>query len=98
MANCAILLILVGCSAASPAQVEQVSTYECSGGKTFTVRRDPTVATVDYGEQSFQLSRRSSSLGMRYSSKGASLIIDGDFAVFATDKILNLKLCKERLT
>ena len=34
-------------------------------------------------------------MGTRYSADGASLIVDGDMAVFVTEKVLNLKLCRE---
>ena len=93
--GCAALLTMVGCSAPSAARSARFATYECSGGKAFTVKRDEARATVRYDEQSYELSRRKSSLGTRYSADGASLIVDGDMAVFVTERVLNLKLCRE---
>jgi hypothetical protein len=93
--SCAALLMMVGCSAPSAARGARIVTYKCAGGRTFTVKRDADRATVNYGEQSYDLSRRKSSLGTRYSANGASLIVDDDVAVFVTERVLDLRVCRE---
>jgi hypothetical protein len=69
------------------------ATYDCANGKSFSVVRSRQLATVEIDSETYELSRRSSSMGVRYSSPQASLIIDGDFAVFASEKIIDLRLC-----
>lgn len=93
---CAALLLVVGCSAPTSAHTRSASLYECSGGRTFAVTRDARAATVHYRDTRYELQRRTSSLGVRYSSPKASLIIDGDVAVFVTERILDLHVCSAR--
>ena len=92
--GCVAMLAMVGCSAPSVARSSRITTYECSGGRAFTVHRGHDTATVDYEERSYELSRRASSMGVRYSADGASLIVDGDVAVFVTERVLDLKVCQ----
>ena len=87
----AALLLLVGCSPVSAKA--SVATYDCANGKSFSVVRSRQAATVEIDSEKYELSRRSSSMGVRYSSPQASLIIDGDLAVFASEKIIDLRLC-----
>lgn len=89
----AAIFMMVGCSAPSAARTELLSTYECANGKAFIVSRDKDFATVDFEEQSYRLARQSSSMGIRYSSGDASLIIDGTLAVFATNSVFDLRMC-----
>ena len=79
----------------SAARGAPIVTYECAGGRAFTVKRDASRATVEYEEQSYELPRRNSSLGTRYSADGASLIVDGDVAVFVTERVIDLRICRE---
>ena len=88
----AALVVLVGC-AGSLAARSAVSTYECANGKSFSVRKTADGATVEFENEVFTLSKRKSSLGSRYSSDGASLVIDGDLAVFASETVLDLRMC-----
>ena len=90
-----VVLALVGCSSPTSARGGRIATYECAGGKAFTVRRDAKVAMVEYDDQSYRLDRRTSSMGVKYSSDEASLIIDGDLAVFVAETVLDLKLCRD---
>lgn len=87
----AALLLLVGCSPMSAKASN--ATYDCANGRSFSVVKSKQAATVEIEDQKYELTRRESSMGTRYSSGDASLIIDGDFAVFVTEKIIDLRLC-----
>jgi hypothetical protein len=41
-------------------------------------------AVVDFNNQRYELPSKRMSIGKRYTNSSATLIIDGDFAVFAT--------------
>ena len=87
----AAIIMLASCS---PIQAHAAaSTYECANGKSFSVTQTSDGARVEFANRTYELTRRSSSMGTRYSSPEASLIVDGDLAVFATQRIFDLRLC-----
>jgi hypothetical protein len=90
----AFFFMLVGCSAPSPASPANVSVYHCKGGRSITVREAPDAATVEYGKQRFELTRRPSTLAVKYASAEATLMIDGDFASFVSEAIYDLQGCR----
>lgn len=91
------LAILGGCAAALPSCAVSAKptedTFRCAGDRTFTVMRTPRSAIVELGQDRLKLSRRRSSIGEKYSSKTATLIIDGDFAVLVTRQLNGLRAC-----
>ena len=86
--------LLSSCSAAAAPQV-RTATYACSDGRSFTVRRDDERASIQYADGRYSLSRRPSSIGTKYASPEATLIIDGDFAAFVTETVVDLEGCHE---
>jgi membrane-bound inhibitor of C-type lysozyme len=93
---CCAGLLLVAPRPATGASLSGPVTYGCAGGKTFSVERQLRRATVVYRGARFVLPRRSSGIGTRYASREATLIIDGDFAVFVAPNALDLNACRAR--
>jgi hypothetical protein len=89
--------VLGGCAVALPscavAGRPAADTFQCADGRTFAVARTPRSAIVELGQDRLELSRRRSSIGEKYSSKTATLIIDGDFAVLVTRQLNDLRAC-----
>lgn len=83
---------LMGCAPVHPAEPEAAQ-YRCADDRILAVAKnsDGAVATVD--ERSYQLKPKRSSLGERYVSSRASLIIDGTFAAFVAEDLLGLEDC-----
>ena len=94
------LLVLVAAlfvgsfSGAKAAAGTHVARYRCAEDRSFTVDRDDRSAVVTYADEKYPLTRKPSSLGLRYSSDVATLIIDHDFAAFVTDTTINLRECR----
>lgn len=81
------------CATPQPAPAETSSLYLCDGGQEFTVERDGASASVAIDGREYLLERRRSSLGERYGAPDASLILDGDSAVFIAEDRLDLDGC-----
>lgn len=90
----ATMVLLAACSAAATPQVTS-AVYRCHDGRWFTVARNHNSASIRYADTSYNLSRRPSSLGMKYSSAEATLIIDHQFAAFVTETLMDLEQCYE---
>jgi membrane-bound inhibitor of C-type lysozyme len=88
------LLFLAGCSSASVAEARPETIYRCADGRTFSVDLTTDSARVTYYDEQFRLPRRSSGIGSRYASPDATLIIDGEMAVFVTENIVDLQACR----
>lgn len=88
------LVALAACSGAEATQSHGHSTYQCKRGQTFKVERRKDRAEVHYAGRRFDLPRRASSIGDRYATHDATLIIDGDSAVFVTNSVLDLGACR----
>lgn len=86
--------LLSSCSAAATPQVRK-ATYACNDGKSFTIQRDGKNASLEYFGEHYSLSRRPSSVGVKYASPEATLIIDGDFAAFVTESLVDFERCYE---
>jgi hypothetical protein len=71
------------------------TTYRCSDGRTFGVVRDSYEADVAYANELYSLQRRPSSIGVRYASTEASLVVDGPYAAFVTETVVDLPECRE---
>jgi membrane-bound inhibitor of C-type lysozyme len=94
------LLVLVaalavgGCAPTKAAAATQVTRYRCAQNQVFTVNRNSEAAIVTYADEDYTLSRKPSSIGLRYASDRATLIIDDDYAAFVTEATNNLHACK----
>ncbi len=88
------VLLFSSCSSASVAEPRHAAVYQCAEGQTFAVDRGKHSAQVSYYGERFRLPRRLSGIGVRYASPDATLIIDGDMAVFVTENIVDLKACR----
>ncbi len=67
--------------------------YACPASEHLTVERDSAVAHVRLARHSYDLHRKHSSIGDKYLSRNAALIIDGASAVFVAPGRLNLGTC-----
>jgi hypothetical protein len=76
---------------AAPAAVD----YSCRANQQLSVQRDSSRARVSLGGRTFDLQRRRSSIGEKYLSPTAALIIDGASAVFVSNDHLDLGICFE---
>jgi hypothetical protein len=90
------LVSVIGCSAVLGTQ-SSTSIYRCDGGRWFSVHRDKNTARIEYVDDRYSLARRPSSLGIKYASPEATLIIDGQFAAFATETVVDLEQCSEEV-
>lgn len=88
-----VAVALIGCAPVHPAEAEIVE-YRCAGDRLMAVARNDGRATVTVGERSYELKPKPSSLGERYVSPRASLIIDGSFAAFVAEDLLDLEDCQ----
>lgn len=70
-----------------------VTRYACSASQQLSVQRTGLTARVSLGGQSYNLRRQRSSMGTKYLSSRAALIIDGPAAVFVADDHLDLGTC-----
>lgn len=89
-----ILVLSSGCSTRAAQAQGSVTLFRCAGGQSFTVERDDRSAIVIYSGVRHELPRRSSSIGERYATGDATLIIDGDMAAFVTRSVMNLDFCR----
>lgn len=92
-----VLLLLPGCSVQRAQAANSVTLFKCAGAQSFTVERDNERAIVVYASTRYELPKRPSSIGQRYANSLATLIIDGDMAVFVTSKVMNLDFCRADL-
>lgn len=74
---------------ASPGSIH----YACRASQDLTVDRDGSTAHVQLAGRTYDLKRRRSSIGDKYLSSNAALIIDGDSAIFVADDHLDLGTC-----
>lgn len=92
----AMLLLLGACSSPRVAAAEVTAAYYCADGRFFTVEQNAEAATVRYDDEAYRLAKRPSGIGVRFASPEATLIIDGDAAVFASETVIDLDDCKRR--
>lgn len=90
---CGAALLIEGCSAQAEADRRRV-TYRCGDGRSFEVEQGDRFAIVEHAGARFQLPRRKSSIGTRFASHDATLIVDGESAVFVTPHVLDLNACR----
>ena len=90
-----LLLLSAGCATTAAATVAADLLYRCEGGEAFTVRDSGSAAVVRFTDGDYVLQRKRSSLGRRYASPQAALIIDGETAVFVAEDRLDLDRCRK---
>lgn len=94
MAAVIALVLPSACTAQRSIEAPHIITYRCSDERTFSVEQGRQSARVDFDDEHFRLPRRASTIGVRYASQDATLIIDGDMAVFVTKQIWDLQSCR----
>ena len=67
--------------------------YACPASEDLAVQRDHSTARVEFGGRTYELQRQRSSLGDKYISSRAALIIDGRSATFVADDLFDLGTC-----
>lgn len=67
--------------------------YVCDGGQRLIVHRHAGGASVEFIDRTYELVPRPSSIGEKYISASAALIIDGSSAVFVAEDRLQLGAC-----
>lgn len=88
----ALLLIVAGCATKPGVQLAR-SNYICADGTALRVARQGRLATVAYEGSLYRLTHKLFSLGERYTSPDATLIIDGRYVVFVTEAEGDLHEC-----
>jgi hypothetical protein len=84
---------LAACSSSSVAEPRRPITYYCAHHNVLQVHAGVKRARVEYLNRHYELAYRSSSLGRRYTSNDATLIIDGDSVVFVNHRNMDLQTC-----
>lgn len=89
-----LLTLATACQTVAPARTETAGLrFQCERGSAFSVENRGTTAMVRFDDGSYRLHRNPSSLGERFTSPEATLIIDGDFAAFVAKDRLDLQGC-----
>lgn len=90
-----LLALAAWCLSSSVEAAERPpQTFACSGGTTFDVLVNGKAAEVSFSQtERYSLRSKPSSLGRRFVSPGATLIIDGTFAAFVTSARRDLQHC-----
>ena len=87
------LLVAAVPTAACASDSEQLTIY-CDGGRTFLAKISRDGALVTIGRRTVALRPRDSSLGRRFESKGAALIIDGEMVALVLDNDIDFRNCR----
>jgi membrane-bound inhibitor of C-type lysozyme len=90
----AAVLSLLGAAQAHAAPSTALR-YQCAPGQNLVVSRTDGRAVVRFIDKTYELRRKRSSIGIKYSSATATLIIDGPSAVFVAEDRLQLGACRE---
>jgi len=90
------VLSLIGAAQAASA-VTLATRYACDARQNLVVQRSASSAHVDFIDRSYDLRRARSSIGVKYLSENAALIIDGRSAVFVAEDRLQLGACVETM-
>jgi membrane-bound inhibitor of C-type lysozyme len=88
-----IVLSLLGAAQAHATPTEM--RYQCAPRQNLVVSRTDETAVVRFFDRTYELRRKRSSIGVKYTSARAALIIDGPSAVFVAEDRLQLGTCLE---
>ena len=69
--------------------------YQCEARQNLVIERSARTAHVRFIDREYSLGRKASSMGEKYASSTAALIIDGRSAVFVAEDRLQLGACVE---
>lgn len=89
-----VLSTLATAQAAQAARAVDIR-YACDEGQRLLVRQSAKVASVQFADRSYELRQARSSIGRKYLSPIAALLIDGPSAVFVAQDRLQLGRCLE---
>ena len=89
------VLSLLGTVTAAHARPVIQTHYACDHGEEFVVRRSGHRASVQFPDRTYELRMARSSIGQKFLSQTAALIVDGPSAVFVADNRLQLGQCLE---
>lgn len=89
-----VVAMSAGCSTERAPAAREMTVFRCAADRSFTVQRDDASAVVIYSGVRYELPRRKSSIGERYGSSSATLIVDGEMAAFVSGTVLNLDFCR----
>ena len=67
--------------------------YACPASADLAVQRNGSTARVHYAGRRYDLQRKRSSVGDKYVSPKAALIIDGNSAIFVAEDLVDLGTC-----
>lgn len=67
--------------------------YACPASADLAVQRTGSTARVNYAGHRYELQRKRSSVGDKYVSPKAALIIDGNSAIFVAEDLIDLGTC-----
>lgn len=67
--------------------------YACPESADLAVQRNASSASVNYAGRRYELQRKRSSVGHKYASPNAALIIDGNSAIFVAEDVIDLGTC-----
>lgn len=88
------LLAAVSLSLGVHAQARPASArYTCSAAQDLIVQKSGSGVRVQYAGQIYDLQRHQSSIGDKFISPKAALIIDGSSAVFVADRHIDVGTC-----
>jgi hypothetical protein len=88
----ALFLIAAGCAHHAGDQASWVE-YRCTNGRALRVELQGRTASVSLDDVVYRLTMKPASIGKRYASSDATLVIDGHFAAFVTDQVSDLLGC-----
>lgn len=90
------VLSLIGGAHAASAATPAIR-YACDARQNLVVQRTASNAHVHFIDRSYDLRRARSSIGVKYLSENAALIIDGRSAVFVAEDRPQLGACVEAM-
>lgn len=89
-----MLAVAHGTAAAASASAMR---YSCVPAQNLVVRRHGNTATVHFIDRTYELRRSASSMGEKFLSPHAALIIEGKSAVFVAEDRMQLGTCVEAM-
>lgn len=87
------VLSLLGTAQAHAATKFVEAGYACTSSQGFVVSRTAYKALVQFDGKTYELQRKSLSIGVKYISATAALIVDGPSAVFVADDRFQFGTC-----
>jgi hypothetical protein len=86
--------LLPACSPSEVSKPQRAVVYHCAHDRLLHVHSGEEHAKVEYLGDHYELARRPAGIGIQYTSSNATLIIEGDTAVFVSRKNVDLQTCR----